>query len=59
MRTMLISPFVSKVAGYGDHAAEVIANAGVSLDEILTALGEERDAYHRDHFVRSEDSDGV
>ena len=39
--SLLLSPFVSKVAGFGDHAAEVIANAGVSLDKILTALGED------------------
>ena len=51
--SFLLSPFVSKVAQLGDQAAEAIANADVSLDEILTTLDEEREAYYRDHYVRS------
>ncbi|HEX5417244.1 MAG TPA: AbrB/MazE/SpoVT family DNA-binding domain-containing protein [Chloroflexota bacterium] len=49
----LLSPFVSKVAQLGDQAASALANADVSLDEILTALDEERETYYRDHHVRS------
>jgi bifunctional DNA-binding transcriptional regulator/antitoxin component of YhaV-PrlF toxin-antitoxin module len=50
--SFLLIPQVSKVARLGDRVAEVMAEEGVSQEEMLEALDEEREDYYREHYVR-------
>lgn len=48
--SFLLTPHVSPLASSGDRAAKVIAAVGVSLEDLLQVLHEEREAYYRDHY---------
>jgi hypothetical protein len=50
--SFLLVPQVSRVARMGDRVAEVMAEEGVSLEEMLQALDEERQEYYREHYVQ-------
>jgi bifunctional DNA-binding transcriptional regulator/antitoxin component of YhaV-PrlF toxin-antitoxin module len=47
---LLLTPHVSELARLADQAAQVLAQEGVSLEEILQALDEERERYYHDHY---------
>jgi bifunctional DNA-binding transcriptional regulator/antitoxin component of YhaV-PrlF toxin-antitoxin module len=49
--TFLLLPRVSQVARLGDRVAEVMEEGGVSTEEVLKALEEEREEYYREHYV--------
>ena len=51
--SFLLIPQVSKVARSGNRVAEVMAEEGVSLDEMLETLDEERESYYQEHYVQS------
>ena len=50
-RSFLLTSQVSRVAHLGDQVARLMEEEGVSLDEILETLDEEREAYYREHYV--------
>ena len=49
--SFLLTPHVSEVARLGDQAARAMAEAGVSVDEMLAALDREREEYYRQHYA--------
>ncbi|MBL7199212.1 MAG: AbrB/MazE/SpoVT family DNA-binding domain-containing protein [Anaerolineae bacterium] len=49
--TFLLLPRVSQVARLGDRVAEVMEESGVSTEEVLKALEEEREEYYREHYA--------
>lgn len=51
--SFLLVPLVSEVSRLGDRVTSVMAEEGVSVDELLEALDEEREAYYREHYVQS------
>ena len=48
--SFLLIPQVSKVARLGDRVAEVMAEEGVTLEDMLEALDEERQDYYWEHY---------
>ncbi len=51
---IMLTPRVSRVAALGDRVAEMLQEEGVSVDDVLLCLEEEREAYYRDHFAAAE-----
>jgi bifunctional DNA-binding transcriptional regulator/antitoxin component of YhaV-PrlF toxin-antitoxin module len=50
--SFLLTPKVTKVDRLGDRVEQAMAKEGVSLDEILTALDEERERYYQERYAR-------
>ena len=50
--SFLLTPKVTKVDRLGDRVAQAIAKEGISLDEIQTALDEERERYYQERYAR-------
>ena len=48
--SFLLIPKVSRIAHLGDRVAEVMAEEGVTLEDMLEALDEERQDYYREHY---------
>lgn len=46
--SFLIIPFVTQVDRPGDRVAQAMAEAGVSEDELLAALDEERERFYQE-----------
>ena len=51
--SFLLTPIVTQVDRLGDRVAQAVAEEGVSLDEILTLLDEERERYYQERYVRN------
>ena len=49
--SFLLTPIVTKIDRLGDRIAQAIAEEGVSLDEIMTALDEEREHYYQERYA--------
>ena len=49
--SFLLTPMVTQVDRSGDRVAQAMAEDGVSLDEILTALDEERERYYQERYA--------
>ncbi len=49
--SFLLTPKVTKVDRLGDRVAQAMAKEGVSLDEILSALDEERERYYQERYA--------
>lgn len=49
--SFLLTPKVTKVDRLGDRVAQAMAKEGISLDEILTALDEERERYYQERYA--------
>jgi bifunctional DNA-binding transcriptional regulator/antitoxin component of YhaV-PrlF toxin-antitoxin module len=49
--SILLTRSSTQVDRLGDQVARKIAESGVSVDEILTALDEERETYYNEHYV--------
>ncbi len=47
----LLTPKVSKVNQLGGRIADILENDGVSLDDLLTSLDQERQQYYQDHYA--------
>jgi bifunctional DNA-binding transcriptional regulator/antitoxin component of YhaV-PrlF toxin-antitoxin module len=50
--SFLLTPKVTKVDRLGDRVEQAMAKEGVSLDEILTALDEDRERYYQERYAR-------
>ena len=49
--SFILTPIVTKVDRLGDRVAQAMAEEGVSLDEILSTLDEERERYYQEHYI--------
>lgn len=49
--SFLLTSKVTKVDRLGDRVAQAMAKEGISLDEILTALDEERERYYQERYA--------
>ena len=49
--SFLLTSKVTQVDRLGDRVAQAMTKEGVSLDEILTALDEERERYYQERYV--------
>jgi bifunctional DNA-binding transcriptional regulator/antitoxin component of YhaV-PrlF toxin-antitoxin module len=49
--TFLLTPRVSQINRLGDRVAEKLRESGVSLDELLQTLDEERERYYQEHYA--------
>jgi len=50
--SFLLSPVVSQVGQHGGRVSAIMAEAGVSLEEIEEQVDEERKRYHRQHYQK-------
>lgn len=50
--SFLLTPVVTQVDRFGDRVAKVIEQAGVPVDELLSALDEERERYYQERYVQ-------
>jgi bifunctional DNA-binding transcriptional regulator/antitoxin component of YhaV-PrlF toxin-antitoxin module len=51
--SFLLTPLVTQVDRLGDRVARAMVEAGVSEDELLAVLDEERERYYQERFVQS------
>ena len=51
--SFLLTPRVSQVARLGDGVARLMAEEGVTLEDMLEMLDQEREAYYREHYVQT------
>jgi AbrB family looped-hinge helix DNA binding protein len=51
--SFLLTPQVSQVDILADQMARLMAEEGVTLEDMLEALDQEREAYYRDHYARA------
>jgi bifunctional DNA-binding transcriptional regulator/antitoxin component of YhaV-PrlF toxin-antitoxin module len=49
--SFLLRPDPSQVARFGDQVAEIMAEEGVSLGDMLDALERERERYYRERYA--------
>jgi bifunctional DNA-binding transcriptional regulator/antitoxin component of YhaV-PrlF toxin-antitoxin module len=49
--SFVLTPIVTKVDRLGDRVAQAMAEEGVSLDEILSTLDEERERYYQERYA--------
>lgn len=49
--SLLLTPKVPPVAELGDKIARLLAEGGVTPDEIMRQLDEEREAFYQEHYV--------
>ncbi|MBM2810938.1 MAG: hypothetical protein HW416_1697 [Chloroflexi bacterium] len=50
---LLLSPHASKMAALLDDVARIVVDQGVSLDTLLQALDEEREAYYHERYLEA------
>jgi bifunctional DNA-binding transcriptional regulator/antitoxin component of YhaV-PrlF toxin-antitoxin module len=50
--SFIFTPIVSKVARLGDRVAQAMTEERASLEEIMTALDEERERYYQERYFR-------
>jgi bifunctional DNA-binding transcriptional regulator/antitoxin component of YhaV-PrlF toxin-antitoxin module len=50
--SFLLTPIVSKVDRLGDRVAQAMTDEGFSLEEIMTALDEERERFYQERYAR-------
>ncbi len=53
--SFLLTPQVSQVNQYGDQIARLAQQEDVDVDELLTALAEERERYYSEQYVGDDD----
>lgn len=51
--SFLLIPRVSSVARLGDQVARLMAEEGITIEEMLEALDQEREAYYREHYIQA------
>jgi bifunctional DNA-binding transcriptional regulator/antitoxin component of YhaV-PrlF toxin-antitoxin module len=49
--SFLLTPQVSQVNRLGDRVTHILKDESVSLEDLLTALDEERQQYYREHYA--------
>ena len=50
--SFLLTPRVCQVARRGDQVARLMEEEGVTLEEMLEALDEERERYYQEHYAQ-------
>jgi bifunctional DNA-binding transcriptional regulator/antitoxin component of YhaV-PrlF toxin-antitoxin module len=50
--SFLLTPQLSQVNRLGDRVAEILKEEGVSQDELLSTLDEERQRYYQEHYAK-------
>ena len=48
----LLTPGVSEVARLGDQMAEILGEEGVTIEELIQTLEEERERYYQERYVQ-------
>ena len=48
--SFLLTPQVSRLAHLGDQVARLMEEEGVTVEEMLEALDQEREDYYQDHY---------
>lgn len=51
--SFLLIPSMTQIDRLGDRVAKAMVEAGVSEDELLAALDEERERFYRERYVQS------
>jgi bifunctional DNA-binding transcriptional regulator/antitoxin component of YhaV-PrlF toxin-antitoxin module len=51
--SFLLTPRVSRVARLGDQVSRLMVEEEVTVEEMLEALEQEREAYYREHYVQA------
>jgi bifunctional DNA-binding transcriptional regulator/antitoxin component of YhaV-PrlF toxin-antitoxin module len=49
--TILLTPHISQVNRLGDRVAAILDSEGVSLDDLLSTLDEERERYYQERYA--------
>ena len=49
--SFLLTPIVTQVDRLGDRVAKAMADETVSMDEVLTALDEERERFYQERYA--------
>jgi bifunctional DNA-binding transcriptional regulator/antitoxin component of YhaV-PrlF toxin-antitoxin module len=49
--SFLLTPQATTIDRLGDRIAEMMAEQGISMDEILETLDQERKQYYQEHYV--------
>ena len=49
--SFLLTPRLSQVARLGNQAARLMEEEGVTLEEMLEALDQERETYYQEHYA--------
>lgn len=50
--SFMLTPRILQVKRLGDRVAEVLDEQGVSLDDLLTTLDDEREQYYKEHYAK-------
>jgi bifunctional DNA-binding transcriptional regulator/antitoxin component of YhaV-PrlF toxin-antitoxin module len=50
--SFLLTPRISQVNKLGDRVAQILDDEGVSLDDLLNTLDDERQQYYREHYAK-------
>jgi AbrB family looped-hinge helix DNA binding protein len=51
--SFLLTPQLSQVARLGNQAARLMEEEGVTLEEMLEALDQERETYYQEHYAQT------
>lgn len=51
--SFLLTPILTQVDRLGDRVAKAMSEAGVSEEELLATLDEERERYYQERYVQS------
>lgn len=51
--TFVLAPYASRVDQLADEIAQAMKEDGVTLDDLLAALDEERERYYQEHYVQT------
>ncbi len=51
--SFVVTPRLPQIDRLGDQVSQALAEAGVTVDELLQTLDEERESYYREHYVKS------
>jgi bifunctional DNA-binding transcriptional regulator/antitoxin component of YhaV-PrlF toxin-antitoxin module len=51
--SFMLTPQVSRVAAMGDEVARLMAEEGVTLEEMMETLDQEREAFYQEHYVQA------
>jgi AbrB family looped-hinge helix DNA binding protein len=50
--SFILTPLITQVDRLGDRVAQIMDEEGVSLDDILSALDEEREQYYQERYAQ-------
>ena len=50
--SFLLTPEVSQVARLGNQVARLMGEEGLTVEEMLEALDQERETYYQEHYAR-------